>query len=76
MKSANRSRRLSIGWNGYGWNTGCDNIIISFFFNQFGLVIEYDKSEIFHFSRSTKNINLPLLDLRLIEGVLLRLKDI
>ena len=76
MKSANRSRRLSIGWNGYSWNTGYDNIIISFFFNQFGLVIEYDKSEIFHFSRSTKNINLPLLDLRLIEGVLLRLKDI
>jgi len=29
----------------------CSYSIISFFFNQFGLVIKYDKSEIFHFSR-------------------------
>jgi len=28
--------------------------IISSLFNQFSLVIEHDKSEVFHFSRSTK----------------------
>ena len=68
-------RRLSIGWNGCSQNTGCNNSIIPSFFNQFGLVIEHDKSEVFYFSRLTKNVNLPLLDLRLAEGALLKLKD-
>ena len=50
--------------------------IISSLFNQFNLVIEHDKSKVFYFSRSTKNVNLPLLDLRPLEGFLLKLKDI
>ena len=49
--------------------------IILFFFNQFGSVIEYDKLEVFYFSRSTKNINPPLLDLRPAEDALLRSKN-
>ena len=50
--------------------------IISSLFNQFNLVIEHDKSKVFYFSRSTKNINLLLLDLRPSEGFSLKLKDI
>jgi len=50
--------------------------IISFLFNQFSLVIEHDKSKVFHFSRSTKNIYLISLDLRSLEDPLLYLKDI
>ena len=50
--------------------------IISSLFNQFNLVIEHDKSKVFYFSRSTKNINLHLLDLRPSEGFSLKLKDI
>jgi len=50
--------------------------IISSLFNQFNLVIEHDKSKVFYFSRSTKNVNLPLLYLRYLEGFLLKLRDI
>jgi len=35
----------------------------SIIFKQFGLIIEYNKSEVFHFSRAIKNFNLPSLDL-------------
>jgi len=38
--------------------------IISFFFNEFGLAIEHDKSKVFYFSRSTKKANPLLLNLR------------
>jgi len=45
------------------------------FFNQFGLTIEQNKLEVFHFSRLTKNYYPSLLNLRLLEGSLLYLKD-
>lgn len=51
------------------------NIILSLF-NQFGLIIEYNKLEVFHFSRLTKNIHPPLLNLKLLESLLLYLKNI
>ena len=57
-------------------NLFCSYNIISSLFNQFRLVIEHDKSEIFHFSRLIKNIQSPSLDLRLIGGPLLYLKNI
>jgi len=50
------------------------SIILSLF-NQFSLAIEHNKSEIFHFSRSTKNTNPPLLDLRSIGSTVLKPKD-
>jgi len=37
--------------------------IISSLFENFGLVIEHDKSEVFHFSRATKKSKPPPLDL-------------
>ena len=48
-------------------NLFCSYNIISSLFNQFSLVIKYDKSEIFYFSRSTKNVNPLPLDLSPIE---------
>jgi len=48
--------------------------IILFFFSQFGLMIEHNKSEIFYFSKLTKNTNLPLLDFRFAEDAILRPK--
>jgi len=57
-------------------NIFCSYSIISLLFNQFSLVIEHDKWEVFHFLRSTKNINPPLLDLKLTRDALLRPKDI
>jgi len=41
------------------------NIILSLF-KQFGLIIEHEKTSVFHFSRSHNLFNLPLLDLSLI----------
>jgi len=49
--------------------------IISFLFNQFSLVIKYNKSEVFQFSKLTKNNNLSSLDLRPLEDSLLQPKD-
>jgi len=54
----------------------CSYSIILSFFNQLSLAIKHDKSEVFHFSRSTNNINLPPLDLESAEGAILRPKDI
>ena len=54
----------------------CSYSIFSTLFNQFGLAIEHDKSEVFYFLRLTKNINLPSLDLRPLEDSLLKSKDI
>jgi len=56
-------------------NLFCSYSIISSLFNQFGLVIEHDKSEVLHFSRLTKNDNPLLLDLSLIGDAILRPKD-
>ena len=50
--------------------------IISSLFENFGFVIEHDKSEVFHFSRATKKSKLPLLDLSPADGPILNLKDI
>ena len=50
--------------------------ISSLFFRQFRLVIKYDKSEVFYFSRVTKNFNPPPLQLRPLEDMVLRQKDI
>ena len=49
--------------------------IISFLFEQFGLMIEHNKLEMFYFSRSTKNYNFSPLDLGLLGGPLLQPKD-
>ena len=56
-------------------NLFCSYSIISFLFNQFGLVIEHNKSEVFHFSRAIKNTKLSLLNLGLLKELLLWLKD-
>ena len=45
--------------------------IIFSLFEQFSLIIEYNKSEVFHFSRTKKNYNLPFLDLWLLGKPLL-----
>jgi len=42
----------------------------------FGLVVEHTKSEVFHFTQATKQSNPPPLDLSLLGGPILRLKDI
>ena len=55
-------------------NFFCSYNIISSLFNQFGLVIKHDKSEVFYFLRSTKNIYLPSLDLIPLDSSLLHLK--
>jgi len=51
----------------------------SYLFNQFSLVIKYNKSEVktevFHFSRLTKNTNLFPLDLRPLGSPILQSKD-
>ena len=49
--------------------------IISSLFKQFSLVIKHDKSEVFHFSRSTENINPPPLDLGPLKELVLWSKD-
>jgi len=54
----------------------CSYSIIFSLFNQSRLVIKHNKSEVFHFSRSTKNNNLPPLDLKPLRGPLLKPKDI
>ena len=56
-------------------NIFCSYNIMWSLFNQFSLVIEHNKLDIFYFLKSTKNINLPLLDLRLTENALFRPKD-
>ena len=54
----------------------CSYTIISSLFNQFSLVIKHKKSKAFYFSRLTKNINPPLLNLRPAGGTILKIKDI
>ena len=53
----------------------CCYNILSNLFNSFGLVIEYSKTEIFHFSRSQGVFNPPPLDLSPLGGPILCLKD-
>ena len=47
-------------------NLFCSYSIIFFLFEQFSLTIKHVKSEVFHFSRATKNFNLLSLDLSLL----------
>ena len=51
------------------------NIVFSLF-NKFGLVIEHNRSEIFYFSKSTKEANLSLLNLRSIKDAVIKPKNI
>jgi len=44
-------------------------------FNQFGLTIKYDKSEVFYFFRLKNIINSFLLELRPASGAIIRSKD-
>jgi len=53
----------------------CSYSIIFSLFRQFRLVIEYNKSEVFHFSKFTKNFNPSFLDLRPLGDVALKQKD-
>ena len=46
-----------------------------FIFNWFDLVVKHDKSEVFYFLESTKNIYSLPLDLRSLKSSLLHLKD-
>ena len=56
-------------------NIFCCYSIISSLFKQFNLLIEHNKSEVFHFSRLTKNFHLSLLDLRSLGRLFLCPKD-
>ena len=56
-------------------NLFCSYSIISSLFKQFGFRIKHNKSEIFYFSRLTKNDEFPLLDLGLLRGFLWWPKD-
>jgi len=49
--------------------------IILFLFEQFGVVIKYRKSEVFHFSRLHGPFNPPSLDFSYIGGPILQPKD-
>lgn len=53
----------------------CSYNIISSLLEKFGLILEYGKTEIFHFSRSQEVLNPPPLDLSMLEGSSLLLKD-
>ena len=53
----------------------CSYNILSKLLIDFGLVIEYSKTEIFHFSRSQGLFNPPPLDLSPLRGPILRPKD-
>ena len=53
----------------------CSYSIITSLFDQFRLAIEHGKLKNFHFSRSTRNFNLFLLDLSPVGGLLLQPKN-
>ena len=53
----------------------CGYHIISSFLNQFGLVIEHGKMEVFHFSRTYGAFNSPQLDLSILGGSILHPKE-
>ena len=53
----------------------CSYNVLSKLLDSFGLIIEYSKTEIFHFNRSQGVFNPPPLDLSLLGGPILRPKD-
>ena len=56
-------------------NLFCSYNIVFTFLTKFGLVVKHGKSEVFHFSRSHENFNPPSLDLSLLRGPTLSLKN-
>ena len=56
-------------------NLFCSYNIVSTLLTKFGLVVEYRKTEVFYFSRSQENFNLPSLDLIPLGGFVLLPKD-
>jgi len=50
--------------------------IVSFLFNKFGLVIKHNRSEIFYFSKLTKEANISPLNLRPIKDAVIKPKNI
>ena len=54
----------------------CNYSILLSFFNQFDLAIEHNKLEVFYFSKSIKNTEPPLLDLKLVDDTILKPKYI
>jgi len=57
------------------FNLICSYSFITSLFKQFGLAIEHNRSEVFHFSRFTKNFDLSPLDLESLGGLILWLKN-
>ena len=53
----------------------CSYNILSNLLNNFSLIIEHSKTDIFHFNRSPGIYNSPPLDLSVIGGLILRPKD-
>jgi len=45
------------------------------FFSLFRPMVKHVESEVFHFSKSTRNFNPPSLDLSLLKGPILQPKD-
>jgi len=56
-------------------NLFCCYNIMSLLLNQFGLIVEHEKTEIFHFSKSYRIFNPLVLDLSQISGPILQHKD-
>ena len=56
-------------------NLFCSYNIVSNLLTKFGLVVEHEKTEVFHFSRQQGEFNPPLLDLTPIGDLVLRPKD-
>ena len=57
-------------------NLFCSYNIIFSLFNQFGLVIEHNKLEVFYFSKSMNNSHIPPLDLQPLRSPILYPRDI
>jgi len=56
-------------------NLYCSYNVISSLFIKFGLIMEYGKIEVFHFSRSYRVFDPPLLNLMLLGGYILHPKS-
>jgi len=54
----------------------CSYQIILLLLEQFGIIIEHGKREVFHYFRAQKVLNLPLLDLTILGGTIFHLKEI
>ena len=67
-----QSKSLSIS----NMNLFCSYNIILFLLMRFSLVMEYGKTEIFHFSRLHRAFNLPPLDFTSLSGLILLSKPI